>query len=623
MTVAEQIAEQTSEPKRIDLSIFQSPAKLKLILGLFLVLITLGVYNSISRAPFLNYDDDYYVIQNFHVRAGLSWNTLAWAFHSTELSNWHPLTWLSHALDVRLFGMNPAGHHYVNVLLHAANALLLFLFLYRGTGALWRSFLVAAFFAVHPVNVESVAWISERKSVLSMLFFLLGLIAYLRYTRRPSIPKYLPVAGCFALGLMAKPQVITFPFVLLLLDYWPLRRLEAAGEPEGLPLFASRHPFTFLLLEKVPLFAMCVGSAIITLKAQSTAINLVTPLWVRLGNAVLAYVKYISEGFCPYHLAPLYPHPGLLLNVHLAIMAAVLLVAITALASVLHIPYLWVGWFWFLGTLIPMIGLVQVGGMEMADRYAYIPFIGLFILVVWGSADLLERWRVSRSIAAVASCIVLLALSAACQHQIGYWSDNLTLWTHTLEVTENNYLAEDSAAMALIVQGRPKDAISHFERAVTINPKDPLGNLNLGIYEQQAGNYSLAIARYRIVFRVTTNPQLLTSALAKCGSALYALKEFEQSRQSYEAALRYFPENSQAFLGLGLLAQRSGALQQATQNYMRSVEFQPTDVGYLLLAQALEKNGQADAANAAQVKADGISPDIDHARRSVAQLLSE
>jgi len=460
--------------------------------------------------------------------------------------------------------------------------------------------------------------------VLSMLFFLFGLIAYLRYARRPSLPKYLPVAGCFALGLMAKPQVITFPLVLLLLDYWPLRRLQVARDSDVVPLPRSQPPFTFLLLEKLPLFAMCVGSAIITLKAQTAAINLVAPLWVRLGNAALAYVKYIGEGFCPYHLAPLYPQSGLLLNVRLAILAALLLVAITALAIKLrHIPYLLVGWFWFLGTFVPMIGLVQVGGMEMADRYAYIPFIGLFILVVWGSADLLRHWRVSRFIAPLAGGVALLALGIACRHQIGYWSDNLTLWTHTLEVTKNNYIAEDNVAMALIVQGQLEDAIPHFERAVTINAKDPVGNLNLGVYEQQRGNYSVAVDRYRIVFRVTTNPQLLTSALADCGSALYALKQYDEARQSYEAALTYFPENPKEFLGLGLLAQRSGQLQQATENYMRAVEFQPTDVGYLLLAQALEKNGQAQAANGAQLNADRISPDIDHARRSVAQLLSE
>ena len=278
------------------------------------MLAAIALYNPISRAPFLNYDDDYYIIQNSHVRAGLTWSTVTWAFHSTELSNWHPVTWLSHALDVQMFGMNPTGHHYVNVLLHTLNAVLLLLFLVRTTGMSRRSLFVAALFAVHPINVESVAWISERKNVLSMMFFLLGLIAYVKYVQRRDIQRYLLVALWFALGLMAKPQVITFPFVLLLIDYWPLERMAMRGEQtpsSPSTLNPAPFPFSGLFIEKLPLLGLSAASAMITMGVQTTAIHAEFPLSVLFFNAALAYMKYLGKLIWPVDLAPLYPHPGL------------------------------------------------------------------------------------------------------------------------------------------------------------------------------------------------------------------------------------------------------------------------------------------------------------------------
>ena len=600
-------------------SIFESPQNLRLVICLLLVLATIALYNPISRAPFLNYDDDYYIIQNSHVRAGLTWNTVTWSFHSTELSNWHPVTWLSHALDVQLFGMNPTGHHYVNVLLHALNTVLLFLLLERTTGSVWRSLLVAVLFAIHPINVESVAWISERKNILSMLFFLLGLIAYAWYVQRASVKRYLLVALCFALGLMAKPQVITFPFVLLLMDYWPLQRMAAPGKhnrSQASILHPPSRPFSQLVLEKVPLLVLSAASAVITMKAQSTAIGMGFPLSVRLENAALAYIEYLGKLAWPAHLAPFYPHPGFSVSRTLAILAGVALIATTALAVVARQRrYLFVGWFWFLGTMVPMIGLVQVGAQSMADRYAYIPFIGLFIAVCWAGAEILRARPLPRLAAPLASGIVLLALALVTSRQIGNWGDNLRLWTHTLEVTRNNFVAEDSIAMALVAQGKTEEAARHFQSAIKINPKDPDGNLNLGVYQQGRGNYLLAIAYYDNVFRYTSNVHLLTSALASRGSAYYSLKQYDRAKQSYEAALGIFRENAQAWLGLGLLAQEAGDSAQAAGDYARSVQSQPTEVGYLLLAQALESSGQTVAARSARAQAERISPDLDRAHK--------
>src|SRR5271156_4971889 len=326
--------------------VFQSPQKHRLIFCLLLALATIALYNPVTRAPFLNFDDVVYVTENPQVRAGLTWNTVVWAFHTSESANWHPITWLSHALDCQIFGLNPAGPHSVNVLIHAANAVLLFLLLESATGLAWRSLMVAALFALHPINVESVAWISERKNVLSMLFFLLALGAYGWYARRPGAGRYLTVTFAYALGLMTKPQVITFPFALLLLDYWPLRRHEerigeaparssaVAGEVAGDGEDAIRGGRSLwnLVLEKVPWFAMSAASAIITMKVQTDAMGVKPPLWVRLGNAAISYVEYLGKAFWPVNLAPVYPHPQLAVSIPAAFLSALVVISFTALA---------------------------------------------------------------------------------------------------------------------------------------------------------------------------------------------------------------------------------------------------------------------------------------------------
>ena len=590
--------------------------KLRLILSLLLVLGTLALYNSVSRAPFLNYDDNAYIYENFHVRSGLNWDSITWAFTTNELSNWHPLTWLSYCLDVSLFGLNPAGPHYVNVLFHAVNAVLLFLLLEAATGFVWRSALVAALFAVHPLNVESVAWISERKNVVSMLFFLLALAAYGKYVKKPGVGRYSLVALCFALGLMAKPQIITLPFVLLLLDYWPLER---AG---GFRSKSATQEWGKLILEKVPLVLLSALSAWMTMRAQTTAMHLEYPLSIRLENAALAYLKYIGKTLWPSQLALVYPHPGFSVNTVHALEAGLVLIAITAGMVLSGRRYLMVGWLWFLGILVPMIGLVQVGVQAMGDRYAYIPIIGLFVILCWGTAELLKGRIAWPGVGFALAIPAVIALTVVSHEYIGYWNDNLTLWNHTLQVTQNNFVAEDSIGDALVMRGQVDDAVAHFQNAVKINPQDPLGNLNLGAYEQQKGNYSAAIARYEKIPALTQNPRLLGLAYTNRGYAYYSEKKYAEASDSFRSALEQQGANPQAYLGLGLAARMSGDDRKAIEEYESALRLQPSDLGYLLLADSLERHGQAEGAKAARAAAERISRNIDGAQAQSQRLLN-
>src|ERR1039457_1977601 len=400
----------------------------------------------------------------------------------------------------------------VNVLLHAASAMLLFLMLANVTGMLWRSLMVAALFALHPINVESVAWIAERKNVLSMLFFLLALAAYGWYARRPEVRRYLLVTVLYALGLMTKPQVITFPFALLLLDYWPLQRIAADDAPAG------ERGILSLLWEKIPWFALSAASALITMKAQSPARHEELPLWEHMANAALAYAKYVGKTFWPVNLAPLYPHPGGSVGIPAAALSALGILAVTVLVVIFRKRrYLFVGWFWFLGTMVPMIGLVQVGVQSMADRYAYIPLLGIFVILCWGAADLMRLWRIPTATPVAASAAIVLALGFALHRQVNFWTDNFALWRHTLDITERNFIAEDNAATALLAPGRIDDAIPYFRRAQAIRPADPISALNIASYEQQHGNYQDAIDQYQRVFQLTTNSSLLALAHATRG----------------------------------------------------------------------------------------------------------
>jgi tetratricopeptide (TPR) repeat protein len=588
-------------------SLFTSPKKRTLLLCLGLAAITLLLYNPVTRHEFINFDDDRYITHNPHVVGGLTAQNIIWAFRTTQEANWHPLTWLAHQLDYQVFRLQPAGHHYNSLLLHVANALLLFVLLGRATRSTWRSLVVAALFALHPINVETVAWAAERKNVLCTFFFLLALAAYGWYVRRPCLGRYWPLALAFTMGLMSKPMVITLPFVLLLLDYWPLGRI--AGNPAaaagGLPPVSRQSP-SKLILEKVPLLVLSAGSAVITIIAQKSggAVQSMAqyPLTVRLENAVVAYVSYLRQAIWPAGLAVIYPHPGNSLPGWRIAASALLLVLISAAVLKLRsCRYLAVGWCWFLGTMVPVVGLVQVGRQAMADRYAYIPFIGLFVVLAWGLGDLVSRASHSatpsggkriRSYAALAASVYFAALLVISHRQLGYWQDSVTLWSHALAVSGDNFIAHDGIGTALVLRGQAEEAIGHFRAAERLFPEDPISQLNIGAYEQQHGNLRSAVEHYRAGIRLTPDPALQINGLANLGAAYRVLGEYDHARQSYESALRLNPDNPQSLIGMGLLAQKGGDPVRAEGYYAHAMRVQPTDIGLLLLAQALEAEGR-------------------------------
>jgi len=467
------------------------------VFSVLLAAATVALHSPVIGHPFVVLDDREYVTANPYVHGGLHWNTIKWAFTSTAAANWHPLTWLSHALDYQLFALNPAGHHLDSVLIHALNAVLLFLLLAWVTKRAGPSLLVAALFALHPINVESVAWVAERKNVLSTLFFLLAIGAYGWYSRKPGWRRYLLMAALFAAGLVAKPMVITLPFVLLLLDYWPLERTPVAGIQSG-PATSNGVPrvtFSRLLLEKIPLLFLTAASAWITIKAQRTAVRTFEelPLALRVENAVVAYGLYLWKTLWPARLS-FYPHSVVGLPAWQWALSALVLISITALAVAFRSKrYLPVGWFWFLGTLIPVIGLVQVGEYAMADRYAYVPLIGIFVMIAWSLADWAEAKQIGTIWRIIPALCALTALTSITYRQMGYWDSDYDLWSHALELAENP-LAHNALGMALMQpdsemtrqdlenlgteQNRMDEARRHFERALEL--RQPAAQLASG-----------------------------------------------------------------------------------------------------------------------------------------------
>jgi len=599
--------------------LFSSPEKRNVILCLLLVVATLALYNPVNRHPFVNYDDDRYITENPHVHNGLTWRTITWAFTATEQGNWHPLTWLSHALDYQLFHQNPAGHHLTSLLIHAANAVLLFLFLMYATRRLGPSLFVAALFALHPINVESVAWVAERKNVLCTFFFFATLIAYCWYARQPDWRRYLVFAGLFVLGLMSKPMVITLPFVLLLLDYWPLGRIRG-GRAD-----ATAAPLSKLVVEKLPLIALSAASAVITMQAQRAGGAMRSTaqfsLAVRLENAVMAYAMYLWKMIWPSHLSPIYPHPGDSLAGWQVGTSALVLLAVTAVALKFRARrYLLTGWLWFLGTLVPVIGLVQVGDQAMADRYAYIPLVGIFIMIAWRIADLADSKQIGLVVRVIPAACVLLALSFATNRQLGYWSSNYDLWTHAVAVTGRNFIAQDNLGGALLWLGKTDEAYLHFQAAAEINPLDPMSRSNLGAYLQEHGHMAEAIEKYNRVITLTSDPGLLAATYANLGAAYRKLGEDEKARTSYDQALQLNPNQYNAYLGLGELLEKQSRLDDAISNYSKAVELRPTDTGFLLLGRALERTGRRSEALAAYQAALKLSPEMPEAQHAVDAL---
>jgi tetratricopeptide (TPR) repeat protein len=508
------------------------PNKLQvLLLYLFLALATFIAFEQTHRNDFINYDDYQYVTENWYVQKGIGLESVKWAFTTGQEGNWHPLTWLSHMLDCELFGLNPGWHHLTSVLFHIANTLLLFWVLKKMTDAIWPSLFVAAVFALHPLHVESVAWIAERKDVLSGLFWMLTIVCYIRYTEQPSIKRYLLVFVVFALGLMAKPMLVSLPFVLLLLDYWPLGRLQWGHQTNNQEWSAWR-----LVREKIPLFILTIASSVITFIVQQKGgamdVGESYSLGVRISNALVCYIGYIIKMVYPVRLAVLYPHPGANLPMWQVIVSFLIIVVISAVVIYAgrRRRYLAVGWFWYLGTLVPVIGLVQVGAQAMADRYTYLPSIGIFIMVGWGLGEVAAKWRERETVLGICAGVVLAAFLICTRIQVRYWQDSSTLFRHTLEVTDNNYIMHNYYGRALRERGQLDESIKEIGESLRLNPNYAGAYNSLGITLQTQGKLDEAVKQFRQALRL--NPDFakvhnnLGIVLAKQGNLDEAIAHF-------------------------------------------------------------------------------------------------
>jgi protein O-mannosyl-transferase len=508
------------------------PLALLLIAGL-----TVAVYWPVLHNNFIDFDDDVYVTSNMMVQQGLTFKGFVWAFSTFHAGNWHPLTWLSHMLDIELFALNPMGHHATSLLLHAVNSALLFLLLNRLTGFIGRSMVVALLFALHPLHVESVAWVAERKDVLSTLFWILTIWAYTGYVKKRSLQRYLVVAVLFALGLLAKQMLVTLPLVLLLIDYWPLNRLAIRHGECGTGIKA-------LLVEKIPLVAISAAASLVILQAHASSKALFSAdggsIILHSGNALLSYVRYIRNMFWPVDLALFYPFDPSAVTA-LKIAGAILLLSLTTGFAVWQggkRPYLIFGWFWYLITLLPVIGFIRVGGQALADRYTYIPLIGLFVILAWGGAEAAGKWRNGLPAAGLVTAIAITVLSVLTFKQIRYWQNSYNLFDHALVVVERNWLAHNNMGILLAQHNRLDEAIHHFQESVRINPGGAAGFRNLGNAYQATGRYPEAFEAFRNALRI--NPDdveghvQLGYAYLMTGNLDLAYQEYLQLRRLNE-----------------------------------------------------------------------------------------
>ena len=477
-----------------DSNSFEANKIIKFAICIFLVVTTFAVYGQVQDHEFLNHDDPDYVTKNLNVKAGLTSESVKWAFTTSHFSMWHPMTWLSHMLDYQFYGLNPKGHHLTNLLFHIANTLLLFLVLLRMTGALWQSCFVAALFAFHPLNVESVAWVAERKNVLSTFFWLLTMWAYAHYVEKPGVKRYGLVALFFALGLMSKPMLVTLPFVLLMMDYWPLGRLKFAQEKGHNEITGEytgkRLDIWSLVREKIPLFLLTAGLSITTFIVQKSGGALhameVNSLSARLTYAMVSYLEYVKKTLWPEGLAVFYPHPGNALAVWKGILCGMVLVGISAVTIrfIRKVPYLAFGWFWYLGTLVPVIQIVQTGRHGMADRYAYIPLIGIFIIVAWGLPELMAKWRYRDKFLILLTGIYFPILMVTTWNQVSHWKNSITIFKHAIRVTDKEYpdfaLTHINLGNALLTERKTEEAISHYKKAIKLKPGSAISHYNLG-----------------------------------------------------------------------------------------------------------------------------------------------
>jgi protein O-mannosyl-transferase len=600
------------------------------------------IFGQTSQHSFINFDDNVYLYDNPQMERGFNAGTVVWSFTTFHSSNWHPLTWLSHALDCELYGLkHPGGHHITNVVLHAAVAISLFLVLWRMTGSLWPSAFVAAVFAVHPLRVESVAWVSERKDLLSGLFFMLTLGAYLRYVRHPfSWGRYLLVTAMFALGLMAKPMLVTLPLLLLLLDYWPLGRMPISGLP-------SQQTWRRLIAEKIPLLAMVAASCIVTSLAQRSAMISIdiVPISTRIGNALVSYVAYIGQLFYPTGLALFYPYPGNGVPIWKVAMAATVLVGISTAALLLwrRLPFFFVGWFWYVGMLVPVVGIVQVGSQAMADRYTYLPQIGLCIAMTWGAVAV---WRTYLSAGknaayyrwtfAIASVLLVVGLTACAWRQTSFWFNSETIWTRTLACTDRNVFAHNNLGIALAKRNDVDAAIAHFKKATSLSPTFSLPYQNLGAALDASGQsdaaaiayrkaelspYIEAIAQYRKALEIKPDSWYARTNLA---NALAGCDLLDEAAAEYRKAMEIRPDYAVAHNNLANILAQQNRTAEAIAEYEKAIALNPNYADACNnLGAALAGSGRFDAAVAQFRRALQIMPNFASAHGNLGMALSK
>ncbi len=574
-----------------------------LLVCLFLSLITFAVYWQVQTHVFV-WDDQQYIANNHHIKSGLTLESISWAFTSTYAANWHPLTWLSHTLDIHIYGMEPGGHHLTNVFFHIANTLLLFLIFRRMTNALWQSAFVAALFALHPLHVESVAWVAERKDLLSAFFLMLTLWGYTRYVEHPGTGRYLMVAIFFSLGLMSKPMLVTLPFVLLILDYWPLKR------------FMSDKPVAGrLVLEKAPFFILSIISCIITYFAQQSgdAVGSLVhyPLIIRIENSLVSYMAYIIKMVWPFNLALLYPFPvsqpwWKVAGAFLSLIFMCLLV----FKSIKQRPYLVAGWLWYLGTLVPVIGLVQVGSQAMADRYTYVPIIGLFIIIAWGTPELVSRLRNRKKVLAVTTVSLLLIITSVTILQLRHWAGSTAIFEHTINTTDNNCVMHYSLGNTLSDLGRLKEAMANYAEALRINPDYEEAYNNMGIILAKLGKLDDAILHYSR--KLQEDPDN-AKAHYNLGLAFARQNRLDEASIHFSQVLRISPDDAKAYYSLGLAFAKQGKMDAAMRCFHDGLRIDPdnaeahNNLGIILVRKGRIEEGIASFRKALEIRPDFIA----------------
>jgi tetratricopeptide (TPR) repeat protein len=587
-------------------------------IALLLALVTVVLYWPAMRCDFINYDDPDYVTANFHVLGGLSWENVKWAFSNTEqAAYWAPLMWLSHMLACQIFGLNPWGHHLLNVLLHAANTALAFLVFQRMTGATWRSLMLAVLFGWHPLRVESVAWVTERKDVLSTLFWMLTLWAYAKYVEggrggdSKSKVWYGAALAMFVFGLMSKAMLVTMPFVLLLLDWWPLER------------FKNNRAWP-LVKEKIPFFALAAAASVVTFVVQKqggavVAVELL-PFDARVGNAMISYFRYLGKMFWPVDMAVFYPHPGHwpLMEV---LLAGALLCGISGLLFMTRKrhPYLLMGWLWFTGTLVPVIQLVQSGGQAMADRFTYVPSLGILIMVIWGVYELTRSWRFQKVVfAATGSAVIILCL-ALTREQLTYWQDSETLFRHALKVTENNYIAHKALGDALDDRGQTAEAILQYQEAIRIYPGFADAHINFGNALLKKGRTNEAIGEFQAAIRLRPKDAI---ARINIGNVLLKKGQTDGAISQYQEAVQLKPDYADAHYNLGLALVRKGQIDEAIDQYQQVILSRPDDAeARASLGIAFLKNGKTKEAISQYQEAIRLKPDYADAHFNLGNAL--